>query len=78
MFKNRIKNKIYNFTLPQKIKLVPQSLLYKVIGKPATFDVLFVAGGTLQRLEGITSEEFSGYPITSLMVTKCPLGTVIR
>jgi hypothetical protein len=72
-----IKNKLYNFALPEKIELKPRNWLFIPLGKPK-FDITFVSCGRLQMLTGITNEILSQLPITGLVVTKCPRGTTIK
>ena len=72
-----IKNKVYNFVLPEKIELVPSRWWFKSIKEP-TFDVTFVAYGSLVHATKIKNSELSKLPITGLRFTRCPKGTVIK
>lgn len=72
-----VKNKVYNYVLPHRIKLVPRSWLFKPLREPK-FSAILVSCGRLYEIRDKTNEYISRIPVTGLKITKCPRGTVIQ
>ena len=72
-----IKGKVYNFTLPYRVKLVPKNWLFKTNKEPK-FDIICIMYGKLVFLKGVTNAILSEKPITAIQVLKCPKGFIVE